>query len=174
MLTVLAVLSVFRPIGWTTGSYLQATGRTLVLMGLELFKLAVLLTAIFLLAPLGALPACAAVGLAFGGHAAVGLYYLHRFERIPAGRMLGEIVRPLLACVPMAAAVLGARYLLIMLGLDNALVALGIEIVVGAASFVAAILWIAPRASRELVRLLRDAIRRSDRVSLPGQEPDPS
>ena len=174
MLTVLAVLSVVRPIGWTTGSYLQATERTFVLMGLEIFKLGMLLAAIRVLAPFGALPACAAVGVAFGAHAVVGLFYLHRYERIPAGRMLGAIARPLLACVPMVAAVLGVRWLLQVLGLGGGLLGLGSEILAGGLSFVPAALWLAPEATHALVRLLRDALRHSERLSLPGEEPDPA
>jgi PST family polysaccharide transporter len=121
------------------------------------------------LAPLGALPACAAVGVAFGGHALVGLLYLHRFEGIPAARMLAELARPLFACVPMVAAVLAVRSAVAYFGLGGSLLGLGAEVLAGAAVFALSARWLAPAASRELVRLLREALRRRSAPVAPAQ-----
>ena len=109
MLTVLSVLSVVRPIGWTIGSYLQTTQRSGVVMGLSAFRLVALLAAVGALGQaFGPLGACAGVGVAFTLHALASALYVIRRDGLPGPALLAAIVRPLAACVPLALAALGA------------------------------------------------------------------
>ena len=159
MLSFLSVLSVVRPVGWTTGSYLQARDRPRAMMVLEIFKVAVLLIGIRFLAPIGALWACVAVGVAFGAHSLAGVWYLHRLDDISGWRMLQALGLPLLACLPMVGAVLGVRALLHAVGFTGAGIALVAEILAGGLVFVASARLIAPSTSGELLHLLRQARR---------------
>lgn len=161
LLAVLSALGVTRPIGWVVASYMQVHGRTRALMVLEWLKVGAILGGISLLGVLGGeLWACAGVGVAFGLHSLASLWLVQRVDGVPLLSLLRPLVRPLLACLPMVAAVLAVRYGMQHLGALPRGTRLGSEVVVGAASYVVSALAIAPAVSRDFLRLARDAVRR--------------
>ena len=161
MLSILSALSVARPVGWLTTSYLQARDRPRAAMGLEIFKVVVLLTAITALARLGPLWVCAAAGIAFTTHSLAGMGYLSHLDRIPALSIMANVAPPLAACVPMVGAVLGLRYLLLRhLGLGYGVRSLVLEIVVGGLVYVAVAFVFAPSITRDFLGLVKGALGR--------------
>ncbi len=165
MLVLLSALSVTRPVGWVVASYLQARHLPRALMWLELFKLAVLLLAIITIGRASALWTCAAVGLGFGVHMLACLWVIKKSDGIPYRTLLLSLSAPLVACVPMACAVLGMRHLILSLGGMPALPLLIIEILVGALVYIGSALLFARDASLELIARVKDALRRRTRHS---------
>jgi lipopolysaccharide exporter len=160
MLVILSVLSVVRPISWIACAYLQVLDRPRTIMVAECLKTAALLLAIATLGRLGPLFACAAVGVAFGASSVAYVLVLRRVDGIAVRDLVGPIVRPLLACVPLVIAVVALRRGLAPLGPLWPALQLTIEILCGALVFVPSALLIAPRASRDLLGLLRGAMKR--------------
>ena len=174
MLTVLSVLSVTRPMGWTISAYLQARDRTRVMMYLEVFKLVALVVFMVVLGRFGPLWACGAVGIAFTTHAVGSIWLVHRLDGIPFFGLLWRAVPPLVACVPMVAAVLGARWAMQRAGLDQRFLALAVELTVGAVAYVASALVIARSTTRDFLELVGNALRRRRRgraAIAPPEEP---
>jgi PST family polysaccharide transporter len=175
MLAVLAALSIFRPVGWTIGSYLQARDKPSWVMVLSLAKVLALLGCIAGLSRFGELWACAAVGIAFGLHALASIAAVRRLDGVPFFALLGGLVGPLCASVPLVGAVYGARYLLGLVGLQRTLLALVVEIGAGVLAFAPAAFVCAPHASRNLVGLFRKIVlgRREAEPNAPqGDGPD--
>jgi hypothetical protein len=158
MLVLLSALSVTRPIGWTVESYLQARRMPRTILGLEFFKLVVILLALLTLGRIGPLWACSAVGLAFAAHAFASLVVVRRIDGIPLRRMLNNLGPVLAACALMVVAVLGTRWLVASWGGVPILVRLVLEILVGALSYPMALWLVARDDSRELVARLTDAL----------------
>jgi lipopolysaccharide exporter len=165
-ITILAALSVARPVGWIVFSFLQARHRTRAAMVLEVGKLAAILGSIALLALLGPYWAAAGVGIGFALHALASMWLVEQSDGIPMKKMLAGMVGPLAACAPMVGAVLAARH---GLGLadHHPLAGLIVELVVGAVTYVASALLLARRASADFLGLLR----RSFRGARPGTHP---
>ncbi len=159
LLTVLACLSVFRPITWVLSAYLETESKTNRLMFLEIAKLGLLLGGVAILQPYGLRAAAAAVGIAFGLTAIAGVVMVMREGPSPR-RLLAGFLQPLLACGVMAAAVYGIHELLRMLGIESDLVRLIAMIVGGAVTYVIAALAIARESSRDLLDLLKQALHR--------------
>ncbi|MCB9587380.1 MAG: oligosaccharide flippase family protein [Polyangiaceae bacterium] len=160
MLVLLSVLSIVRPVGWLISSYLQATLRPRVIMILEAVKAVGILVFVYIFARwLGPLWACTAVGMAFGTHALASIWVIKAQDQVPMSHLLKPIGRPLLACVPMVVVVLAIRY-----GLHspswNAWAALVVEIASGAVAYVVGAFVFAGAQSRELISLLRGALKR--------------
>ncbi len=158
LLTILVVLSVFRPIAWVVSSYLLTQERNRPLMFLEIGKTAVLLGGMVALSPLGIAWAAVAVGIAFGLHAIVSVWLVLRDGPRPEV-LLGGFLRPLVACGAMAGAVLAMRGLLADAGLHAGLV-LALEVVVGGAVYVGVALIVCRETSRDLLGLLKDVVGR--------------
>lgn len=159
LLTVLAVLSVFRPIGWVVSSYLQAQERNKPLMYLEMIKIVTLLGGVAALSPLGVEVAAMAVGGAFGLNAVLGVWLvLHNGPRPRV--LIGGFVRPLIASAVMASAVLAMRFGLKEYGVAHPGILLVAEIVVGAVVYVPVALVVCRDASRDLLNVARDVLRR--------------
>lgn len=155
LLTILAVLSVFRPVSWAAGAYLKVVARTGTMLAAEAFKVCLLLLGIAILP--SPLSASVSIGIAFGAHAIAMVMIVARTEGVSPARFVPGFVGPLMACAVMACAVLGARHGLRMAGLDSALLSLLIEILVGAVVYVASALLLAPQTARDLLSLLRKA-----------------
>jgi PST family polysaccharide transporter len=81
-------------------------------------------------------------------------------DGISFARMTLRLVPPLVACVPMVAAVVGTRLGLRRIGVEHQIYYLAAEVLVGALVYTGAALVIARSASRELLRLLRHALAR--------------
>jgi lipopolysaccharide exporter len=157
-LTVLASMSVFRPLSWVVDSYLKVSQRTHLLFLSELAKVVFLLIAL-VLAP-GAGWAAAGVGLAFALQALFLVMVLRVTDQVSPLRFLPGFIQPLLACGIMAAAVLGVRYALIAAGMEIMALRLAIEIAVGAVVYVPAAFLCAPAITHDVLGLLRKAFRR--------------
>jgi lipopolysaccharide exporter len=160
MLVLLSALSVARPVGWTVASYLQARQLPRSILKLEAFKLALLVACILTIGRHSPLWTCAAVGVAFGGHALASLWVVQKSDRISLGRTLGALLPALGACAVMAAAVLLVRGgLLSSPETFPPVVRLAIEALTGAVVYVACAFLLARRASRELVEKVRVALK---------------
>jgi PST family polysaccharide transporter len=160
LLSVLSVLSVFRPISWVLSAYFEAESKTNRLMFLEIAKVGVLLGGIALLAPYGLRTASAAVGIAFGATAIAGVALVVREGPSPV-RLLVGFLQPLAACAVMAAAVWLVTRALHAAGVTHPAVYLVSEIVTGAITYVVTVLAIARERSRDLLQLLKKALKRS-------------
>jgi PST family polysaccharide transporter len=160
LLTVLSVLSVARPMAWGVGAYLASYSRTKAIMLLDLLKLLLLFGCIVAFSRLGPLWTAASVGIAFGVQSLAKMGLVVYTDGVPLGALASAVLRPLAACAVMAAAVLGVRHGLDLLGLDSPRLVLPVEIVVGAVTYVAAALVIAAQTSRDFLGLLRRALKR--------------
>ena len=157
MLSLLAGLSIVRPVGWTMTSYLQALKATRSIMLLGLLRLVILLVALFLLRTSGPLWACLAAGVAYSSHAACGLWLVKRQDSVAIVPILRELLPAIVACVPMVLAVLGIRYLLNdSLGVGWLL--LISEVVTGMITYVVAMRVFSPKAFRGVVAQLTTVI----------------
>jgi lipopolysaccharide exporter len=165
LLTVLAVLSVFRPIGWVVSSYLQAQERNKPLMYLEMIKIVTLLGGVAALSPFGLRVSACAVGLAFAINAVLGVWLV--LHNGPRPRVLIEgFLRPLFASGVMAAAVLFMRFTLEGFGLAHPGILLLGEIGVGAIVYVGVALVVCRDSARDLIQGMRDLRRRKRASSL--------
>jgi PST family polysaccharide transporter len=152
MLMFLSVLSVPRPIAGAIGAYLQAVGRARAATILECVHLVLLLAALATIGRAGPLFACGAVGATFVVRALANMWTVRASDGIPIRRFLAPLLAPLLACLPMVAAVVGIRLALGETALPGWM-QLAAEVVAGALVYVAAALVIAREASRDLLRL---------------------
>jgi lipopolysaccharide exporter len=159
LLTVLAALSVFRPITWVLSAYMESEQKTNRLMFLEVGKVGVLIGGIALLSPLGLRVAAGAVGLAFGFTAIAGVVLVAREGPSPSKLALG-FLQPLAACAVMASVVWLVERGLRAAGIEQPGVYLAVEIVVGAITYVGAALVLCRETSRDLLDLLKKALHR--------------
>ena len=158
LLAVLACLSVFRPITWVLSAYMEAESKTNRLMGLELAKIGLLIGGIVALQPYGdARGASAAVGVAFGATAIAGIALVMREGPSPRRLAIG-FLQPLAACAVMAAAVREFHQLAADM-LPPAVVLIAM-IAVGAVAYVGAALVLCRTTARDLLSLVRQAMRR--------------
>ncbi len=160
LLTLLSLGMVFRPMSWPAAALLQAQQRTRPIMVLSFFHAAALLGLIGTMGRLNPLWACASVGLTTAVSTVATLIVLERLEGVSTLRTVGEIIRPLLACVPLYLAVVGTRELLTNLGLKSGLVSLLVQVPVGAVVYIAAAFLFAGPTARDLIRLVRQALGR--------------
>jgi lipopolysaccharide exporter len=160
LLTVLSCLSVFRPITWAMSAYLEAESKTNRLMILELAKLVVLLASIAALQVFGLRVAAGAVGIAFGLTALAGVAVVVR-EGVSMRRLMMGFFQPLVACAVMGMAVWLTHRGLVMAALDHPAIVLVASIIVGAVAYVGAALVVARDTSRDLLDLLKRALRRT-------------
>lgn len=157
MLAVLAALSVARPVAWMVGTYLQTTQRTRAVMWLSGVRLVAVLAAVAGLGVLfGPVGACLGVGVAFALHALGNVVWIVRQDGFGVRELLGGTGRVVAACVPLCAAVLGARAGVAALGVQIRGVGLAAEVVAGGLGYGAGILLFARPQASEALRLLRD------------------
>lgn len=158
LLTVLAVLSVFRPVTWVLSTYMEAQDRTARMMYLEVGKVLLILGGIAALAPMGLQVAAGAVGFAFGANAVLGIYLVIR-ENPAQGpsprRLAAGFLQPLAACGVMAVAVLVLRTQVLEPAGAPALVMLVVEIIVGAVAYTGAALVVCRATAKDLLSLVR-------------------
>jgi len=159
-LVILSSLSVVRPVGWTIQSYLTARHLTRAVMYLELLKVAVLLGAVAGLGTIGPLWAASGVGVAFGVSSVAAIWSVQRLDRIPMRRIVRGMVGPLVACVPMAAAVVGTRHGVAHLGFGETPLSLVAELASGGVVYIGSAFIFAAGTSREFLRLVRSALGR--------------
>jgi lipopolysaccharide exporter len=159
MLVLLSALSVARPVGWTVASYLQACQLPRRILWLEAFKLGLLLLSIVSIGRRSPVWTCAAVGVAFAGHALASLWVVREVDGVPLRRSLGSLWPSLTACLVMGGAVWLARGALGHVQPLRPALQLAIEIGVGAVAYLAAVLLFARQVGQELLAKLRIAFR---------------
>ncbi|HSD90440.1 MAG TPA: oligosaccharide flippase family protein [Kofleriaceae bacterium] len=159
LLTVLACLSVFRPITWVLSAYMEAEQKTGRLMFLEIAKVAFIVGGIGLLSPWGVRMAAGAVGIAFGLTAVAGIAMVVRHGPSPTRLAIG-FTQPLIACVVMGLAVWLTHRALVGLGFHHPAFFVLFEVIVGAIAYVIAALIVARETSKDLLQLLVQALRR--------------
>ena len=159
MLALLSALSVARPVGWAVASYLQARQLPRSILMLEAFKLLLLLGSLVTFGRRAPLLACAAVGVAFAGHALASLWLVRQVDGILLRRSLGSLAPAFAACLVMAAAVLLVRHALTNWPPLPPGIRLGIEVSAGGLVYAAAAALLARRATQELVSKLRLALK---------------
>jgi PST family polysaccharide transporter len=156
---ILSAVSAVYPLGFAIHSYLNASNHPRWVMVLGLIRTAVLLASLAVLGWLGGpLWACGGVGLGFGIYALLGIVVACDLEKISPVPLLRGLRGPLLACLPMVAAVLGVRFLLRAAGVGSPYPYLVAELLAGAAAYVGAALTLAPVVARELFMVLRTTL----------------
>lgn len=158
MVAILSVMTVFRPMTWSAGALLQAEQRTGLIMLISFAKTPILLGLVAGLGWLGGpLWACVGSGATYAIVGAATIALTGRYAGIRAAQYHLGVIRPLLACVPMFAAVEGVRLLGEAAGVLSPLLLLG-EVVTGAVVYVAAAFAIAGPTARDLVAITRQAV----------------
>jgi lipopolysaccharide exporter len=160
MLTILSIMTVMKPMTWSVMSYLQAIGRTKLIMALAVARAVAVLALLttFGLAG-GPLWACFGACVGIAAHTVVTIAATGYVSGIDAKACLIEVFRPLLACVPIFLVVVACREAFLVLDLPAAL-GLFAEIVGGAAAFAAAAFVVARPTALEFIRLARQTIAR--------------
>jgi lipopolysaccharide exporter len=159
LLTVLACLSVFRPITWVLSAYMEAESKTGRLMFLEIAKVVFIIAGIGVVSQYGLRVAAGAVGVAFGLTALAGVAMVVRHGPSPT-RLAAAFLQPLAACAVMASAVWLTQMGMRSLGVHAAWIYLVVEIIVGALAYVGGALVICRETSRDLLGLLKKALKR--------------
>ena len=158
MLALLSALSVARPVGWAVASYLQAQQLPRSIFKLEAFKLLLLLGGLATFGRRAPLFACAAVGVAFAGHALASLWVVRQVDGISVRRSLGSLAPAGAACLVMAGVVLLIRSGLTHWQPLRPILRLGLEVSAGGVAYVAAALLLARRVTQELLSKLQVAL----------------
>ena len=159
LLTVLACLSVFRPITWVLSAYMEAESKTNRLMILEIAKVVLLVGGIWALQSFGPRAAAGAVGVAFGLTAVAGVAMVMREGPSPR-RLLVGFLQPLVCCAIMGAVTFGVYELLVGIGWNHPAVLLVAMIVTGAIAYVGSALVICRATAKDLLDLLKKALKR--------------
>lgn len=185
ILQLLAMFSMARTVTWVANSYLQVRNRPQVIMMLEMGRMISIIVFMNAFIMIGMMKgrghavrwACAAVVLVFTLSAIAYTWAVKKLDGVSLRAQLAPVFPPLLACVPMVIAVIAARRTFTsmhMFILDRPVTGIGdqirifmprliIEITLGAIVFVPSALLLAPRTSRELVGLLRNAVTKRKR-----------
>ena len=159
MLSLLAGLSIVRPVGWTMTSYLQSMTLTRPVMVLGFLRLVMLLVALVMLKPFGPMWACTAAGAAYTAHAIGGMWIVSRRDNVAIQSILAELWPALSACLPMVLTVLGIRYSLSeRWGIGFSLLAC--QILVGACTYVLAMWLISPKSFYGVVSQVQAIIKK--------------
>lgn len=158
--TLLSAVSLFQPLGSTLGAYLIARSQTFLLLMMEVVRLIALVLGMWLFARLGPLWICLGVGTAFALHTLVTASLCVWLFGVSGTALFVAFMRPLLACLPMVAAVLAVRFGLRAAGNDSALLSLIVEVATGALVYVPSAFVIARPVARDFLDLLRKALRR--------------
>jgi PST family polysaccharide transporter len=157
-LIILATLSISRSIGVLAGGFLQVVKRTRVFMLIDGILVVLVLGLMWFFSRWGAAWSAVAVGIAF----TISVWLLLRTlrpEGITVTAVVLAVLPPLLACIPMVAAVQGMRHLLLSLGVPG-VVRLLAELATGGIVYVGAALLIAPTVSRDFIALGKGVIQR--------------
>lgn len=165
MLTILSAMAITRPVTGAVHSYLQVRLRVRWVTAIEGTTALTIVILLFTMGRVGPLWACAAIGVAFGIRLLLSLELLRRLERVPVLPILARQWRPLLASVPLAAAVLAVRRAFQHAGWGelrglHAAPELVAAVAAGGLAYAAAALVIARSASRDLIDLGRRVVRR--------------
>jgi PST family polysaccharide transporter len=159
MLSVLAVMSLTRPLMWASAAYLQATDRPRILMVLEITTVTSMVVGLMTLGRISVIWACVAVGIATFVRVIVTAMVLKKIDGIGLWAFFKPQLMPVVACLPMTAAVVGVRHLLAGFHLP-ALASLVAEIGVGWVAYLAAAWVVANPTARDVLDLAKRAVKR--------------
>jgi lipopolysaccharide exporter len=160
MLTILSVMTVFRPMTWSAIAYVQAVQRTRIVMWSSFLRAISVLSLVALCGYAGGPSwACVGAGLGFTLHSVLTIVATSRATGLSAAAYLAAVARPLLPCVPMFVAVVAIGRGLAAAGIPL-FGSLAAQIVAGAAVYIAAAFVLVRGDVDELIRIGRGAIRR--------------
>jgi PST family polysaccharide transporter len=159
MLSVLAVMSLTRPLMWATAAYLQGTDRPRILMVLEITTVTTMVVGLITLGRISVIWACVAVGIATFVRVIVTAIVLEKIDGVGLWSFFKPQLMPVVACLPMTAAVVGVRHLLAGFHLP-ALASLVVEIGVGGVVYLAAAWVVANPTVRDVLDLAKRAVKR--------------
>lgn len=165
MLMVLSALAITRPLTGAMLSYLQVQNRIGAITVIECLNVLVMLVGLVTFGRISYLWACAAIGVAFAARLFLTMFILRKTDHVPMLPILNRQWRPLLACVPLVLAVLAVRHGFMQLGYDQlsgvrAAPMLVAEVLGGALAYIGGALLFAPKASRDLIDLGLEMLRR--------------
>jgi PST family polysaccharide transporter len=155
LLMTLSFLFVVRPPYAAVSSFITVERGPRPLIIVEWLTVAVLLAGLLTFGRISPLWACGAVGLAFVTRALIGMSVAGAVAKISLPTLLGRLWQPLLACVPLAAAVFGTRLALHRVGLSSRVLELALEVFAGAVAYVGAAFVVAPGAARDVLSVAR-------------------
>jgi PST family polysaccharide transporter len=160
MLTILSVMTVFRPMTWSAIAYVQAVQRTRIVMLSSFLRAVVVLSLVAVCGYLGGSSwACVGAGLGYALHTILTIIAAGRATGLHAAAYLRGVARPLLPCIPMFVAVTGVERLLSAAGVPLVM-SLALQIVTGAVVYIGCAFVLVRGDVDELLRIGREAIRR--------------
>jgi len=160
MLMILSIMTIFRPMTWPAVAYLQAVGRTRLVMVLSLIRGAVVLALVAAFGFLGGpLWSCAGACVGYVMHSALTVIATGRSTGLSVLQYMLGIARPLLACVPMFLVIAGLGAQLSALNTPP-LITLTVQLVAGAGTYIASAFLFAAVTAREFVRIATETVRR--------------
>ena len=160
MLVVLSVMTVFRPMTWSSIAYMLALKKTKPVMVLAFARAGGVLSLIAIFGWLGGeIWACAGACVAIAIHSVATVLVGGRVAGFATGRYLVGAFRPLLACIPMFFVVLALRRALESANLPKG-VPLACEIIVGGIVFIVCAFIFAAPTAKELIRLAKKTLKR--------------
>jgi PST family polysaccharide transporter len=160
MLSILSVMTVFRPMTWSAIAYVQAVQRTRIVMWSSFLRAISVLALVAVCGYAGGPSwACVGAGLGFTVHSVLTIIATSRATGLPAGAYLRAVARPLVPCVPMFFAVTGVARVLTAAGVPL-IVSLAAQIAAGAIVYVGAAFALVRGDVDELLRVGRVAIHR--------------
>lgn len=154
MLIFLSVLSALRPMMNVLTSYFYASHRPSVVLGLEWASLAAIVMAIATIGRLGIDWTCAAVGCVFVLRTLAAIWVVRWIDGVALSRFLVPMMRPLAACLAMVGAIVVADSALHTVSAATRLL---VEVGLGGAVYLLAVLVVARAEVREFLGLLQTA-----------------
>ena len=154
MLMVLSMLSVTRPTYGAIWSFIMVEKGPRVLVLVEWLSLGALMAGIATLGRISPLWTCGAVGIVFTLRMLAGMFLARRLSGVSVTSLLLRFLPPLAACVPMAAAVFGLRFVMARLGIHAPVVRLAVEVAGGALVFLGSAFVVAPGPAHELLGMI--------------------
>jgi PST family polysaccharide transporter len=160
MLTILSVMTVFRPMTWSAIAYVQAVQRTRIVMLSSFLRAVVVLSLVAVCGYAGGPSwACVGAGLGYALHSVLTIVAAGRATGMHAAAYLRGVVRPMLPCVPMFLAVTALSRALASAGVPL-VASLALQIGFGAVVYIGSAFVLLRSDVDELLRIGREAIRR--------------
>jgi PST family polysaccharide transporter len=171
MLVVLSVMTVFRPMTWSAVAYLQAMQRTRLIMYASFARAVLVLALVGLFGALGGVTwACVGGAVGYAAHAVGIIVATGRATGMATRAYLAGVIRPLVACVPMFAAVTAVAMAIDATG-GHSLASLIGQVLTGAVVYVISAVAVARADMLALWRLGLGVVRRGARPPT-GVAPD--
>jgi PST family polysaccharide transporter len=160
MLAILSTTAVVRPMTWSAMAYLQAVQKTRLLMYASLLRAIGVLSFV---AAFGSVFdedwACFGAAISFTLYTIITIIAAGRSAGFDVGAYLLGVARPLLPCIPMFLAVIGAERALAAASVPLP-ISLVTQVAVGAVVYVGSAFVLIRETVQEVVRLGREAINR--------------